>query len=107
VKALIMKLETGRVEKRFAVAIPVRITSLHRLWLTEEATTENMSFFGARILLKNTWRKGEDILVESAKGSHAYQATVIYCQPLNSGGTAIGVRLAARKDWMSGDGQMR
>jgi PilZ domain len=103
-----MKLETGRIEKRFAVAIPVRITSLDRLWLTEEAITENTSLTGARILVRNTWRRGEEVLVESPKVSRPYQATVIYCQRLKSGGTAIGVRLTGgRPDWMSGDGQMK
>ena len=107
-KALTMKLETGRLEKRFAVAIPVRITSLDRLWQTEEAMTENMSFLGARILVKNMWRKGEQMVVESPKASQPFQAEVIYCQPLKSGGAAIGVRLTGeRRGWISGDGQVR
>ena len=32
-KARKMKLETGRVDKRHAIAVPVRIASLDRLWL--------------------------------------------------------------------------
>jgi hypothetical protein len=87
-------LETGRLEKRFAVAIPVRITSLDRLWLNEKGTTENVSFFGARILVKHMWRSGEEIIVESPTASCAYHATIRYCQHLEGWTIAIGVRLA-------------
>jgi hypothetical protein len=100
-------LETGRLEKRFAVAIPMHITSLDRLSLREETTTENMSFFGARILVKGAWRRGEKIIVESPTVSHPYHATIIYCQPLEGGGTAIGVRLTGEGIRIRGDGRMR
>jgi hypothetical protein len=107
-KAYKMKLETGRVEKRFGIVISVCLRSLDRLWLAEGAVTENVSFFGARILLKNMWERGERIVVESPGVADPYQATVVYCQALKGGGTAIGVRLAReRPDWKSGDGRMR
>jgi hypothetical protein len=103
-----MKLETGRVEKRFGISISVCIRSLDRLWLAEEAMTENVSFFGARILLKNMWERNERIVVESPGIADPYQATVVYCQALKGGGTAIGVCLERqRSDWMSGDGRIR
>jgi hypothetical protein len=102
-----MVLETGRLEKRFAVAIPMRITSLDRLGLTEEATTENVSFFGARMLVKREWRRGEEIILETPTVPHSYRATVIYCQRLEGGETAIGVHLTAENIPVRGNGQIR
>lgn len=103
-----MKPKTGRVEKRYAIAFPVRIASLDRLWLVEPAMTENVSLFGARILVKSVWRTDERAVVESPGGVEPCQARVVYCQPLKTGGTAIGVRLArARPDWMSRSGRMK
>lgn len=101
-KALKMKPESGRVEKRFAIAVPVRIKSLDRAWLTEAAMTENVSLFGARILVKDIWGRDEHVVVESPGGADSCQARVVYCQALKTGGTAIGVHLAgARPNWMS------
>ena len=101
-KARKMKPETGRVEKRFATAVSVRVASLDRLWLVEPATTENVSLFGARILVKSIWRADERAVIEFPGGVDPCQARVIYCQVLKSGGAAIGVRLArARPDWTS------
>ena|SRR5437879_3984704 len=103
-----MKLETGRVGKRFAVGVPLRIKSLDRLWLAEAAVTENVSPFGARILVENIWETGERVVVESPGGVDPCPARVIYCQALKNGGTAIGVRLAkVSPDWMSRNGRMR
>jgi len=105
-KALKMKPETGRVEKRFAIAVPVRIKSLDRPWLAEAAMTENVSLFGARILVKDIWGKDERVVVESPGGADSCQSRVVYCQALKTGGTAIGVHLAgARPNWMSRRGQ--
>jgi hypothetical protein len=97
-----MKPETGRVEKRSAIAVPVRIASLDRLWLTEPAMTENVSRFGARILTKSIWKTEERVVIESPRGAGPCQARIMYCQVLKTGETAIGVRLAsARPDWVS------
>jgi hypothetical protein len=106
-KAGKMKPETGRLEKRFGIAIPVRIASLDRPWLEERAMTENVSHFGARILVKSVWRADERVVVESTGGADPCPARVIYCEALKTGGAAIGVRLAkAHDDWMSRSGRI-
>jgi hypothetical protein len=95
-----MKPKTGRAEKRFAIAVPVRIASLDRLSLVEPAMTENVSLLGARILVKNLWRNNERAVVESPGGVDPCQAHIVYCQTLKSGAVAIGVRLRRpRTDW--------
>jgi hypothetical protein len=102
-----MKPESGREERRFSIAVPVRIASLDRLWLAEAAITENVSLFGARILVKSIWRMDERVVVESPGGADSCQARVIYCQALKTGATAIGVHLSgARPNWMSRCGQL-
>jgi hypothetical protein len=99
-------LESGRIEKRFPVTIPLRITSLDRPWLAERTMTENVSLFGARILVKDTWRPNERLVVESPGGLYRCQARVIYCQKLAPGTIAVGLRLdRARRDWLTGSGQ--
>lgn len=97
-----MKLETGRMEKRFPIAIPLRIESLDRLGLAEAAITQNVSLFGARILVGKKWQADERVIIESPGGVEPCPARVIYCQLLTSGGTAIGVNLARpRPAWMN------
>jgi hypothetical protein len=97
-----MKPQTGRMERRYSIAVPVRIASLDRLWLAEPAMTENVSLFGARVLVKHNWRTDERAVVESPGGIDPCQARITYCQVLETGGMAIGMRLAiARSDWMS------
>jgi len=92
-----MKPEIGRMERRYATAIPVRVASLDRLGLSEQATTENVSLFGARILAQKMWGQNERVVVESSRGVGSWPARVIYCQVLKTGGTAIGVRLARER----------
>jgi hypothetical protein len=92
---------TGRMEKRFWATVPLRIVSLDRPWLVESTITENVSLFGARILVKDIWRLNEQVVVESPGGLYPCQARVIYCQLLKTGTAAVGLRLArARRDWM-------
>lgn len=102
-----MLLESGRMEKRFSVTVPLRIASLDRPWLVESTMTENVSLFGARILVKDAWRPNEQVVVESPGGLSPCQARVVYCQLLKSGATAVGLRLSrARRDWVSSNAQI-
>jgi hypothetical protein len=101
-----MKQETGRMEKRFPVVVPLSIRSFDRVWLAETAITENVSLFGARILVDNRWEAGERVVVESPEGADPFPAWVVYCQALKNGQTAIGVNLTkARPNWMSPNGR--
>jgi hypothetical protein len=102
-----MVLESGRIEKRFSVTVPLLIASLDRPWLVEPTMTENVSLFGARILVKDAWRPNERVAIELPGGLHPCPARVVYCQLLKTGRTAVGLRLETpRRDWMGGSGQM-
>ncbi|PYU28795.1 MAG: hypothetical protein DMG32_01850 [Acidobacteria bacterium] len=99
------QMEIGRAQKRFSVTVPVRIASLDRPGLVEPAMTENVSLFGTRILVKDTWRPNERAIVVSQGGLYPCEARVVYCQRLNTGATAVGLQLArARPDWVRSAG---
>lgn len=92
----------GRVERRLSVRVHVRIASLDRPWVAELAMTENVSSLGARILVKDAWKPGERVLVESTGRAYSCDAHVVYCQPLGTGTTAVGLQMARpRLDWMN------
>ena len=92
----------GRVERRLSVTVHARMASLDRPWLAELAMTENVSPFGARTLVKDAWKPGERVIVESLGGVSSCEAHVVYCELLKTGTTAVGLRLARpRLDWMS------
>ena len=100
-----MKVASGRMEKRWAKAVPVRIMSLDRTDRAETAVTQNVSLFGARIVVASWWEAGERVAIQSADGADQRSGRVIYRQGLWNGGIAIGVRLEkARPEWMSGNG---
>ena len=102
-----MALQSGRVEKRVPFTVSVRIASLDRPWIVEPAMTENVSLFGARILVNDTWRPNERAIIESQGGLDPCEARVVYCQWLNTGAAAVGLQLAReRPDWMSLSGRM-
>lgn len=99
--------QSGRAEKRFLFTASVHIASLDRPWLVESAMTENVSLFGARILVKDRWKPEERAIIESQGGLDPCQARVVYCQQLNTGATAVGLRLARKcGDWMRPKGRM-
>jgi len=92
----------GRVERRSSVTVHVRMSSPARPGLAQLAMTENVSPFGARTLVKDAWKPGERVIVESPGGVSSCEAHVVYCELLKTGTTAVGLRLARpRLDWMS------
>jgi hypothetical protein len=97
-----MILKGGRVEKRSALTVRLRISSLDRPGLAEVALTENVSPCGARILVTDAWKPGERVTVELPGRLDSCQAHVVYCERLRTGGTALGLQLARpRLDWVS------
>ena len=101
-----IKLASGRMERRCAVAVPLHIQSLDRAPRAETAATQNVSLFGARILVENTWEIGERIVIQSPAAADPWLARVIYSQELRDGGTVIGVHLEkACPNWTGGNGR--
>lgn len=94
---------TGRLDKRFDVAVPVLLASLQTPGLSEKTVTQNVSVHGVRVLTHRPFNREERFLVNSV-GSHLRtQARVIYCQPLAEGVFGVGLQF---QDPLSGDSKL-
>ena len=89
-----MDLQSGRVEKRSPLNIPIWLTSLASPGPFERAITENISPAGARIIVANRRPPNDKIVVLCAPGCIA-NAEVVYSQalPHDANQFALGVRL--------------
>jgi hypothetical protein len=89
-----MDVQSGRVEKRLPINVPVWLTSFNRPGPFERAVTENVSPAGARIIIGTRWPPGETTVVLCSAGCVA-NAQVVYSQPLSHDVNqfAIGLRL--------------
>jgi hypothetical protein len=96
-----MDLQSGRVEKRLPISVPMWLTSFNRPGPFERAVTENVSPAGARIIVGTRWPPEEAIVVLCSPGCIA-NAQVVYSQPLahDNNQFALGVRLqGAPRGW--------
>jgi hypothetical protein len=92
----------GRLEKRAAVQVPVRLLSTENPLNPEFATTLNISRFGARVFSNRRWLPGDQVDIASLSGEFRRQARVVYCHPLTGGHFCIGLEFGARvKNWQS------
>jgi hypothetical protein len=96
-----MATETGRVEKRSYRKIPVQISRVQSLGLTEfieNTTTENVTSRGVRVLTKRALRPEERILVTPLVGGEVpVLAQVVYCQPLAGERFGVGLQFKEEK----------
>src|ERR1700758_1417899 len=92
----VMEVQSGRVEKRLPIAVPIWLTSLKNPGPFEKAVTENVSSVGARIIVGGRREPSESVVLLCSPGCIA-QGEVVYTQPLPGEGNyfALGVRLQA------------
>lgn len=87
---------TGRVEKRMHLKMPVQISRLQKPGHTDligEATTENVSSRGVRVLTRRALQPQEWLLVTPLVGSETpTRARVVYCQPHAGELFAVGLQ---------------
>jgi len=88
---------TGRFERRVAKAETVDLLHMDE-WPMEKhrATTENVSSLGARVITDSIWNPGKPVLVNISEDNLKLGARVVYCQRLEDGKFAVGLRLNAR-----------
>ena len=86
-----MPMESGRLEKRTRLAIPVRISSLKEPAAGERSTTENICSLGIRVLVRRAREPNERLLIKSADGGLQADARVVYCERLLDGRFALGL----------------
>jgi len=89
-----MEVQSGRVEKRLPINVPIWITSFDHPGPFERAMTENISPVGARIIAPSGWQPSQGVVVFCSLGCIA-NAQVVYSQQLSSDTKqyAEGVRL--------------
>ena len=91
-----MAVQSGRVEKRLPMAVPIWLTSSKNPGPFEKAVTENVSSVGARIIAGGVRQPNEPVVLLCSTGCIA-QGEVIYAQPIagQESSFALGVRLQA------------
>lgn len=88
---------TGRVEPRSPLSAAVRIGSLEHPEIDDLGTTQNVSPFGVRAIVKKRWVPSEPVKVESPPGVFRSRGWVVYCERIHGGDYAVGLRLLARQ----------
>jgi hypothetical protein len=86
-----------RVKRRVPMEIPVLLDGHRRMPGTESTFTENVSARGARVVSTRRWELGERLTFASRTGEFRSSARVVYCEPLQGDGFAIGVEFLEPK----------
>ncbi len=101
-----MPVEIPRTEKRIPTKVAVQLSSVDQPAIEDMAFTEDVSSHGARVATKTRWRPQDRVLVKSIRGSLRSRARVVYCQPLESNSSVIGLELfPPLGDWVNPDGR--
>ena len=92
-----MQVPTGRFECRVAQAEAVELLHMGELPTEKhKATTENVSPLGARVITDSICNPGKPVLLNVPEDNLKLGARVVYCQRLEDGKFAVGLRLNAR-----------
>ena len=83
--------ESGRLEKRTRVAMPVKLLILQSPGIVEKAKTENVSAHGARVVTTHPLPH-QPLLLTSSEGKVQTYAHVVYCQRLADQSYAVGLQ---------------
>lgn len=89
-----MRPPTGRTEKRIRLVTTVRLCDLEQPAAANEATTENVSAHGARIVTNQSFRPSERLYVTSSGTLLQLAAKVVYCRPVTEGVFEVGLHFA-------------
>ena len=95
----------ARKQPRTSERLLVQISSLAEPWVTQSASTENVSPDGARVATKRSWPPGSRVLVKSSTGDLWARARVVYCKPTGPKSFVVGLEFVARtgawvmRDW--------
>jgi hypothetical protein len=98
-----MEVQSGRVEKRLPIAVPIWLTSSKTPGPFEKAVVENVSSEGARIVAEARRQPGETVVLLCTSG-YTTQGQVVYSQPIPGEESyfAMGLRLQnPPKNWLS------
>ena len=89
-----MRPPTGRTEKRIRLVTTVQLCDVEQSAAANEATTENVSAHGARIVTTQAFRPSEQLYVTSFRTLPRVAARVVYCRPVTKGVFQVGLYFA-------------
>src|SRR5215831_4783924 len=91
-----------RKENRNPERLPVLLSRMTDPLVTEQASTENVSPHGMRVLTERPWKRDTNVIVQSSTNELWARGKVVYCQPFSDRTFAIGLELLARTgDWIA------
>ena len=90
----------NRMKERNPVTEPVLLTGVDQSWVTEFASTQNISSRGARVATLRVWQPGSRLLLKSLHSDLRARARVVYWRSFSSTRFAIGLEFLTRVgDW--------
>ena len=88
----------ARLATRTAKAVVVELSAMHWPLGQVQATTQNVSARGARVITRRRWYPGDRVGLSSLEEDVSTQGRVVYCVRTAKGGFAIGLELLAPVD---------
>lgn len=93
--------EKKRMEGRTVARVEVELLSTDAPFINEIALTENVSWYGARVVTKMRWRPNDGVTVKLLSEGLPNRARIAYCNPLKGETFAIGLQFSsAVVSWM-------
>ena len=90
-----------RREQRSPKKLPLLLSHIGDPFLTETASTENVSPHGLRVHTEHPWKRDAYLIVQSSANELWARGKVVYCQTLSDKAFAIGLELTARTgEWI-------
>jgi hypothetical protein len=91
---------TQRTEERNRICQAVLLTGVDQSWVTEYASTQDISARGARVTTERVWKPGSLVLLKSVRSDFQARARVVYWRSFSSSRFAIGLEFLTRVgDW--------
>jgi len=93
-------IQSGRLHRRMRLTLPVGLLSPGEPELTQDAVTENVSPWGARVVVNVPTKPDALLLLKSPTHSFQTSVRVVYCEPLSGGQFGAGLQLQGPSvDW--------
>ena len=74
----------------------VQISSVEEPFACESCPTQDISYYGARLLTERSWTPDSRLIVKSSRGALWARARVVYCHPLSYKAFAVGLEFLVR-----------
>lgn len=86
-------LESGRLHRRIHLTVPVKLLNTGEPRVAEDGVTENVSPWGARVLVNKPIEPDALLLLKSFTPRFRTSVRVVYCEPLSGGQFGLGLQL--------------